>query len=266
MLQGVLTSLLQQHKFLCNTLLSSSRPRLHHQTHPQLSIISAWPSGIILSGAVSYCSPLFPVAYWTPSDLGRGVPHLPGSLSFCLFILSQRFLRQKYCSGLPFPSPVDHVLQEPMIVWIAVLRFLGTMGQQWRKHTDGSCLRWKVPGSHGAAERCEEFRMEGGEVRGEQTKRSYSGLCVCLTLLSERKRRFLVKVWTVQLPPRAHQHHCIYPVPTTPSPASAGMLSLPPWHPRQLSQLICLPGTALRCPVSELYVGQWITPRAFYLQ
>ena len=33
-------------------------------------------------------------------------------LSFCLFILFLGFSRQEYRSGLPFPSPVDHVLSE----------------------------------------------------------------------------------------------------------------------------------------------------------
>ena len=33
-------------------------------------------------------------------------------VSFCLFILFMGFSRQEYWSGLPFPSPVDHVLSE----------------------------------------------------------------------------------------------------------------------------------------------------------
>ena len=33
-------------------------------------------------------------------------------LSFCLFILFMGFSRQEYWSGLPFPSPVDHILSE----------------------------------------------------------------------------------------------------------------------------------------------------------
>ena len=50
-----------------------------------------------------------PVAYWAPTDLGS----LSFSvLSFCLFILFMGFSRQDYWSGLPFPSPVDHVLSE----------------------------------------------------------------------------------------------------------------------------------------------------------
>ena len=32
--------------------------------------------------------------------------------SFCLFILFMGFSRQEYWSGLPFPSPVDHILSE----------------------------------------------------------------------------------------------------------------------------------------------------------
>ena len=34
------------------------------------------------------------------------------SPTFCLFILLMGFSRQDCCSGLPFPSPVDHILSE----------------------------------------------------------------------------------------------------------------------------------------------------------
>ena len=48
-----------------------------------------------------------PVAYWARTDLGSS----PFScLSFCLFILFMGFSRQEYWSGLPFPSPVNHIL------------------------------------------------------------------------------------------------------------------------------------------------------------
>ena len=50
-----------------------------------------------------------PVAYWAPADLGSSSFNV---LSFCLFILFMGFSRQEYWSGLPFPSPVDHVLSE----------------------------------------------------------------------------------------------------------------------------------------------------------
>ena len=51
-----------------------------------------------------HCSP---VAYWAPTDLRSSSFSI---LSFCLFILFMGFSRQEYWSGLPFPSPVDHIL------------------------------------------------------------------------------------------------------------------------------------------------------------
>ena len=51
----------------------------------------------------------FPVVYWAPIDLGISSFSI---LSFFLFILFMGFLRQEYWSGLPFPSPVDHVLSD----------------------------------------------------------------------------------------------------------------------------------------------------------
>ena len=50
-----------------------------------------------------------PVAYWAPTNLGSSSFSV---LSFCLFILFMGFSRQEYWSGLPFPSPVDHILWE----------------------------------------------------------------------------------------------------------------------------------------------------------
>ena len=50
-----------------------------------------------------------PVAYWAPTDLGSSFFSI---LSFCLFILFMGFSRQEYWSGLPFPSPVDHILSD----------------------------------------------------------------------------------------------------------------------------------------------------------
>ena len=49
------------------------------------------------------------VAFWAPTNLGSSSFRVP---SFCLFILFMGFSRQEYWSGLPFPSPVDHVLPE----------------------------------------------------------------------------------------------------------------------------------------------------------
>ena len=61
-----------------------------------------------------------PVAYWAPTDLGSSSSSI---LSFCLFILFMGFSRQEYWSGLPFPSPVDHILSDLSIMthpsWVA---------------------------------------------------------------------------------------------------------------------------------------------------
>ena len=50
-----------------------------------------------------------PVGYWAPTDLGNSSFSVP---SFCLFIMFMGFSRQEYCSGFPFPSPVDHILSD----------------------------------------------------------------------------------------------------------------------------------------------------------
>ena len=57
---------------------------------------------------VFLCS--FPVAYWTPTNLGC----LSFSvISVCLFILFMGFSWQEYWSGLPSPSLVNHNLSSP---------------------------------------------------------------------------------------------------------------------------------------------------------
>ena len=60
-------------------------------------------------------------AYWAPTHLGSSSFSI---LSFCLFILCMGFSRQEYWCGLPFPSPVDHVLSELSTVtcpsWVAL--------------------------------------------------------------------------------------------------------------------------------------------------
>ena len=50
-----------------------------------------------------------PVAYWAPTNLGSSSFNV---ICFCLFILFMGFSRQEYWSGLPFPSPVDHILSD----------------------------------------------------------------------------------------------------------------------------------------------------------
>ena len=62
-----------------------------------------------------------PVAYWAHTDLESSSFSV---LSFCLFILFMGFSRQECWSGLPFPSPVDHVLTElstmAHLSWVAL--------------------------------------------------------------------------------------------------------------------------------------------------
>ena len=67
-----------------------------------------------------------PVAYWAPSDLGSSSF---GILSFWLFILFMGFSRQEYWSGLPFPSPEDHILSDlstmNYLSWVAPQAWFG---------------------------------------------------------------------------------------------------------------------------------------------
>ena len=62
-----------------------------------------------------------PVAYWASTDLESSSFSV---LSFCLFILFMGFSRQENWSGLPFPSPVDHISSELSIMtcpsWVAL--------------------------------------------------------------------------------------------------------------------------------------------------
>ena len=65
-----------------------------------------------------HCSP---EAYLAPTNLRSSSFSV---LSFCLFILFMGFSRQGYWSGLPFPSPVNHVLSElstmTHLSWVAL--------------------------------------------------------------------------------------------------------------------------------------------------
>ena len=62
-----------------------------------------------------------PEAYCAATDLGSSYFSV---LSFCLFILFMGFSRQECWSGLPFPSPEDHVLSElstmTRLSWVAL--------------------------------------------------------------------------------------------------------------------------------------------------
>ena len=69
-----------------------------------------------------------PVAYWAPTDLASWSFSV---LFFCLFMLFMRFSRQEYWSGLPFPSPMDHVLSElstmTCLSWVSLLRMADSL-------------------------------------------------------------------------------------------------------------------------------------------
>ena len=86
---------------------------LQHQTLLPSPVISTTGCCFFFDSVSSFFLELFlhwsPVAYWAPTDLGSSSFNV---LSFFLFILFMGFSRQEYRSGLPFPSPVDHILSE----------------------------------------------------------------------------------------------------------------------------------------------------------
>ena len=65
-----------------------------------------WFHLFILSGVISS---VLSSSLLRPSDVGSSSFSV---LYFCLFILFMLFSRQEYWSGLPSPSPVDHILSE----------------------------------------------------------------------------------------------------------------------------------------------------------
>ena len=86
---------------------------LHHRTLLPLPVTTTTGRCFCCGFVSSFLLELFlqssPVAYWAPNDLGRSSFSV---ISFCLFILFMGFSRQEYWSGLPFPSPVRHILSE----------------------------------------------------------------------------------------------------------------------------------------------------------
>ena len=92
-------------------------PMQYHSLQPQTLFLSpVTPAtecylcfGSVSSSFLELFLHWYPVAYWAPTDLENSPFNV---LSFCLFILFIWFSRQEYWSGLPFPSPVDHILSE----------------------------------------------------------------------------------------------------------------------------------------------------------
>ena len=98
---------------------------LYHQTLLPSPVTSTAGCCCCFGSISSFFLGLFlhwsPVAYWAPTDLGS----LSFSvLSFCLFVLFMGFSRHEYWSGLPFPSPVDHILSDlstmTLLFWMAL--------------------------------------------------------------------------------------------------------------------------------------------------
>ena len=84
-----------------------------HQTLLPSPVISKTGCCFCFGSNSSFFLELFlhwsPVAYWAPTDLGSSSFSV---LSFCLLMGFMGFSRQEYWSGLPFPSPVGHILSE----------------------------------------------------------------------------------------------------------------------------------------------------------
>ena len=96
---------------------------LQHQTLLPSPVTSTTGGRFCFGSVSSFFLELFlhwsPAAYWAPTNLGNSSFSV---LSFCLFILFMGFSKQEYWSGLPFPSPVDHVSSELSLVgqWIGI--------------------------------------------------------------------------------------------------------------------------------------------------
>ena len=70
------------------------------------SLFLLWLHPFILSGVISPLISSRILGTYRPGSSSFSV------LSFCLLILFMGFSRQEYWSGLPFPSPVDHILSD----------------------------------------------------------------------------------------------------------------------------------------------------------
>ena len=86
---------------------------LQHWTLLPSSVTSATGCCFCFGSVSSFFLELFlhssPVAYGALTNVGNSSFSV---ISFCLWVLFMGFSRQEYWSGLPFPSPVDHVLSE----------------------------------------------------------------------------------------------------------------------------------------------------------
>jgi len=128
-----LDSWTQRSRFLCSTTSDFTSITSHIQNWV---LFLLWLCLFVLSGLIS---PLI-----SSSVLGT---YQPGEFIFqcrifCLFILFMGFSRQEYWSGLPLPSPVDHVLSEFSTIthppWVA-LRSMAGSWFHWVRQGCGPC-------------------------------------------------------------------------------------------------------------------------------
>ena len=96
--------------FMGLTFQISMQYSLHHWTLPDTLTTGHC---FFFGSTFSFLLVLFllssPVACFVPTDLGGSSFRV---ISFCLFLLFMGFSRQECWSGLPFFSPVDHILSE----------------------------------------------------------------------------------------------------------------------------------------------------------
>ena len=88
---------------------------------PVTSITKCFYFGSISSFFLQLVLHWSPVTYWAPTVRGSSSFSVQ---SFCLFVLLMGFSRQEYWRGLPFPSPLDHVLPDLSTItcpfWVAL--------------------------------------------------------------------------------------------------------------------------------------------------
>ena len=93
--------------------LASITSHIHSQV-----LFLLWLRPFILSGVIFLLISSSILGSYQPGEFIFQCP------SFCLFILFMVFSRQEYWNGLPFPSPVDHILSEVSTMicpsWVAL--------------------------------------------------------------------------------------------------------------------------------------------------
>ena len=90
----------------CNIALYSIRVYFHHQSHPQLCVVFSLAPSLHFSG---FISPLISSSILGTYRPGKFIFQCP---IFLPFHTVHGVVKAKYSSGLPFSSPVDHILSD----------------------------------------------------------------------------------------------------------------------------------------------------------